>query len=178
MNVFEKLSIPFPPSKIHWRIGRKSKKKDKATALAYVDARDIMDRLDSVLGAARWKDDYTAEPPRKVRKLCNKTNAYYYEEICGRVKCSLSVRDDAGEWITKCDAAGETNVEGEKGGYSDALKRAAVKFGIGRDLYRIKSFYYPIDDFGNFTQTPNLPPEYLDKLTKMKEQLKEEKKNG
>lgn len=178
MNLFKKLSIPFPASKVHWRIGNKSKDKNKASALAYIDARDVMDRLDAVVGAENWKDDYTAESPRKVRKYCKKTNAYYYEEICGRVKCMLSIRSEGGEWITKSDAAGETNVEGEKGGYSDALKRAAVKFGIGRDLYKIKSFYYPIDEWGKFTETPKLPKEYLSKLQKMKDELKEEKNNG
>ncbi len=48
--------------------------------------------------------------------------------------CYLSIRCD-GEWVTKSDGAGDTNIEAEKGGISDALKRAAQKFGIGRYLY-------------------------------------------
>tara|TARA_R110000851_G_scaffold284617_1_gene438177 strand:- start:1290 stop:1529 length:240 start_codon:yes stop_codon:yes gene_type:complete len=40
-----------------------------------------------------------------------------------------------GEWVWKSDGAGETSIEGEKGGFSDAFKRAAVHFGYARELY-------------------------------------------
>ena len=50
------------------------------------------------------------------------------------VKCGLSVLCD-GEWITKYDGADETNIEPTKGGFSDSMKRAAVQWGLGRDLY-------------------------------------------
>ena len=50
---------------------------------------------------------------------------------------SLRVVDSEGnsEWITKWDGADDTHVEATKGGLSDAEKRAAVKWGIGRYLY-------------------------------------------
>jgi hypothetical protein len=73
-----------------------------------------MKRLDDVVGMENWQ--------------C------HYEDLGGRVICRLSIRVD-GEWITKCDGAGDTKIEGEKGGISDALKRAAVLFGVGRYLY-------------------------------------------
>ena len=57
-NLLHELAKPFPPEAIHWRIGSKSKKGDKATALAYVDARDVMDRLDKVTGIDGWQDEY------------------------------------------------------------------------------------------------------------------------
>lgn len=156
---------PFPPESIHWRIGNKSKDKKKATALAYINARDVMDRLDSVLGLSGWKDEYHAEAPRYIQKRDRNNNAWM-EQVCGRVTCKLSLKID-GEWITKSDAAGETNVEGEKGGVSDAFKRAAVKFGIGRDLYRLDTNWYPIDEWGKFTQTPKLPSWYMNKLVSL-----------
>ena len=53
--------------------------------------------------------------------------------------CKLSVRI-SGEWVTKCDGADDTNIEGAKGGISDAFKRAAVKFGIFRYAYHPGSF--------------------------------------
>ena len=82
--------------------------------LAYIDARDVANRLDEVVGIENWQDRY--------------------EEVSGRLMCYLSIRVE-GEWITKADGAGDTNIEGEKGGISDALKRAAQKFGVGRYLY-------------------------------------------
>ena len=50
----------------------------------------------------------------------------------------LELKD--GEWITKSDGADDSNIEGAKGGISDALKRAAVLFGIGRYLYHPNAF--------------------------------------
>jgi len=160
MGLLDKLKKPFSPSEIHWRVGSLSKKKDKATALAYIDARNVMKRLDDVMGIENWKDEYVTEPPRTVRKTKKGWNGnpdeHYNEQICGRVICKLSIRID-GEWITKCDGAGETNVEGEKGGISDAFKRAAVKFGIGRYLYYLDVNWYPVDQWRKFTQQPQLP---------------------
>ena len=37
--------------------------------------------------------------------------------------------------IVKSDGAGDTDIEGEKGAISDALKRSAVLLGIGAYLY-------------------------------------------
>ena len=53
--------------------------------------------------------------------------------------CELSINID-GTWITKSDGADDSNIEGAKGGISDALKRAAVLFGIGRYLYYPNAF--------------------------------------
>jgi len=94
-------------------------------ALAYLDARDVMDRLDEVCGPENWQSLFD-ETPR------------------GRVICRLGIRigDD---WVYKSDGAGDTDVEGEKGGISDALKRAAVSWGIGRYLYRLDSPWVACD---------------------------------
>ena len=111
MNVHDQLNRPF--KRIHFRPGGGGKK------LAYIDARDVQRRLDEVFGWDGWQ-------------------TYYDETQSGRVICRLSVYDsDKGEWITKSDCAGDTAVEGEKGAASDAFKRAAVSFGIGRYLYNM-----------------------------------------
>lgn len=109
------LSEPFPADAIHWRAQSMNRDGTSAMALAYIDARDVMARLDEVCGPANWSDSF-AETPK------------------GRLICTLSLRIND-EWIGKADGAGDTDVEGEKGAISDALKRAAVKWGIGRYLY-------------------------------------------
>lgn len=123
--MIERLSAPFPPEAIHWRAQTFSKNKDRALALAYIDARDVMDRLDSVMGPGGWATTYDETPK-------------------GRVFCRLSLRID-GEWVMKTDGAGATDVEGEKGAISDALKRAAVSWGIGRYLYNIGNVWAPCE---------------------------------
>ena len=73
-----------------------------------------MNRLDEEVGPAYWRDEY-------------------HETALG-VVCTLSIWTD-GEWVGKTDIGTDSDIEGEKGAYSDAFKRAAVKWGIGRELY-------------------------------------------
>lgn len=122
--MIDRLSAPFKPEDIHWRAQHVSAN-GSALALAYLDARDVMDRLDAVCGPANW-------------------STYYDETATGRVLCKLSIRVED-EWITKTDGAGNTAVEGEKGGISDALKRAAVQWGIGRYLYDLGNVWAPCE---------------------------------
>src|SRR6516165_3249926 len=115
----------------------------RALALPYVDARVIQDRLDEVLGVAGWQDEYECLPD-------------------GSVVCKLRLRLGA-EWITKSDVGGpsEQPDEGDrrKAAFSDALKRAAVKFGIGRYLYRLKDLWVDYDPQRRaFARPPMLPP--------------------
>lgn len=116
------LSAEFPREAVHWRVQGKAYErngKHSAMALAYIDARDVMDRLDEVCGPEGWQSEFT-------------------ETATGRVLCRLGIKID-GEWVWKTDGAGGTQVEAEKGGISDALKRAAVSWGVGRYLYRLDS---------------------------------------
>jgi hypothetical protein len=119
MDILEELKAPFAPEVISWRIqGSPYKKGDDwfGLALAYIDARDVMNRLDAAVGSANWSD--------------------HYQDSGKRTYCTLSIRID-GEWVSKTDAAGDSDIEGEKGAVSDSLKRAAVKWGIGRYLYDV-----------------------------------------
>jgi hypothetical protein len=118
------LSAPFPAKCVSWRVGSTNKDKTKGMALAYIDARDVMERLDAVCGPENWQDRYEFHGPRTV--------------------CYLSIRI-GDEWITKADGAGDSDVEAEKGAISDALKRAAVKWGVGRYLYSIDSPWVLLD---------------------------------
>lgn len=125
--MFEQLSAEFPCDAIHWRAQSVTKTGDKAMALAYIDARDVMDRLDEVCGPAGWSDSYVETPK-------------------GRVICSIAIKTEEG-WISKSDGAGDTAVEGDKGGISDAFKRAAVKWGIGRYLYGMPTPWVPCESY-------------------------------
>ncbi len=139
-DIYKELAKPFPASAIHWRVGATTKDKTKGIALAYVDARDVMDRLDAVVGPGHWKTEITETPS-------------------GRVLCTLSINTEAG-FIGKTDGAGSTDVEGDKGGISDAFKRAAVQWGVGRYLYRLPNTWVPIKQAGRsytLVSPPKLP---------------------
>ena len=108
------LKRPFPISSVSFRKGPGGGKE-----LAYITARDVMQRLDDVFGIDGWQDEYAW--------------------IGGRMICKLHCRFGS-EWISKSDGADDTSIEGAKGGISDALKRAAVKYGIFRYAYHPGAF--------------------------------------
>ncbi|RRW77657.1 recombinase [Pantoea dispersa] len=124
-----KLDEPFAPQDIEWRIqqsGKSGSGKLYAMVLAYVTNRAIMARLDDVCGKANWRNEYQPAP-------------------AGGVMCGISIKVD-GEWITKWDAAENTQVEAVKGGMSGAMKRAAVQWGIGRYLYNLEEGFAQTSD--------------------------------
>jgi len=102
------LSAETPRDQIKTRQGPGGKQ------LSYVTARFVMALLDDTVGPENWQSKHTMEGDK--------------------VQCSIGIRVN-GEWVWKSDGAGETDIEGEKGSFSDALKRAAVSWGIARDLY-------------------------------------------
>ena len=132
---FEAIKAPFPAEDIEWRVSRAGSNNGNiyAFVLAYVTNRAIMNRLDKVCGAENWKNEY--------RDLPN-----------NGVSCILYIRVN-GEWIGKEDAAENTKVESVKGGRSDAMKRAAVQWGIGRYLYNLTEMFANISPNGKHFQS-------------------------
>lgn len=124
-SIFERLAAEFPRDAIHWRALTMAQSGNKALAVGYMDARDVQDRLDQVCTPAGWRDSYV-------------------ETGNGRVIATIEILID-GQWIGKSDGAGDTAVEGAKGAMSDAFKRAAVKWGVGRYLYRLPSVWAPCE---------------------------------
>lgn len=112
-DIYDRLIEPFPPEVVKHR-------PQGGRQLAYIDARDVAERLDEVLGFENWWDNY----------------------IPGEhsVQCALTIRLPDGSTVTKIDAGGYAGMQDQgdddKSGYSDAFKRAAVKIGVGRHLYQ------------------------------------------
>jgi hypothetical protein len=125
-DIFARLAEPFPADIVSWRVGSMNKDKTKGMALAYIDARDVMTRLDQVVGPAGWQAAYP--------------------HANGKTICSIGIKHD-GEWIWKSNGAGDTDIEAEKGAISDAFKRAAVLWGIGRYLYDLPSPWVAVNQY-------------------------------
>lgn len=136
MSVWDDLAAPFEEVKLRplevrtidgWKKAKKQNGKYrepvKAKFAAYIDARDVQDRFDAVLGPDCWQDSYTPLPD-------------------GSMICDLAVRVENGEWLHK-QGIGYPNDENDdepfKGAESDALKRAAVKWRCGRYLYSLRT---------------------------------------
>lgn len=121
------LAKPFPVERISWRVGSTTADKSRGLALAYIDARDVMERLDEVCGIGGWQ--------------CS------YPHANGKTVCAIGIKV-GDEWVWKSDGAGDTDVEAEKGALSDAFKRAAVRWGIGRYIYDIPSPWVALKQAG------------------------------
>ena len=137
------LEYPFAASEIEWRVLRATKDKTKGQVAAFVDSRAIQKRLDDVLGRENWQNRLCTVPGKD-----NSATTHI---------CEISIfYTDRGEWITKSDGAGCTDIEPIKGGLSNAFKRAASMWGIGRYLYNLTGIWIPIKD-GKYIPDEQLP---------------------
>ena len=179
--VFSRLSEPFAENEIHWRVG------GGGTILAYIDARQVVERLNYVVGSENWSDAYdpivftNTEVKENtdydaLRKKYEEQGAKLYEVFWmkgnaitgvknkadmtfgyndvkyGGIRCSLTVLD-----VTRQDVGTVSMADQIKGAHSDALKRAAVKFGIGVYLYDLKNLQGGFFEKGVVVEPPELP---------------------
>jgi hypothetical protein len=90
--------------------------------MSFITARQVMDRLDAVIGPGNW-------------------STHYFAHADGAVECTLTIFG-----VAKADVGYKNNPEAKptdkqyeweplKAAYSDAFKRAAVAWGVGRFLY-------------------------------------------
>jgi hypothetical protein len=100
-----------------WRVQSFSKYKPEATCVAYIDARDVMDRLDEVCSYG-WHRNH--------------------EELKGRIYAGVGIILPSSRVMWRWDCGTESSTEAEKGESSDSFKRAAVNVGVGRFLYDLK----------------------------------------
>ncbi len=100
-----------------------------------------MQRFDAAFGATNWTSEF--------------------REIGNGFICRLTV-NVGDQTIYREDGASKTNIEPEKGGISDAMKRAAVQFGLGRCLYDYPKVFIECND-------KYIPDWAQDKLTKLVE---------
>lgn len=90
--------------------------KDKVELFVFKNARVDANILDETVGQFGW--------------------ACQFQEQSGTLFCGIALKDaESGQWIWKWDAGAPSNIEQAKGEASDAFKRSAFKWGIGRALY-------------------------------------------
>lgn len=144
LEFFRALCAPFPARALF-------NKSIRGTVLTYLRAPTIMDRLDDVAGVDGWDVEYT------------ETDRGYI--------CKLGILVPTGEadtrvWLYKSDGGGTegmTKTEGanrvedtdndEKSAYTNAFRRAAYAWGIGRYLWRCGVPAY----LGDEPTIPDLP---------------------
>ena len=112
MTAWDDLARPLPDEEVKHRAG------PGGMTFSYVDARAVAQRLDEVLTPANWEFTCSVIPGSEI------------------VKGRLTIRMD-GETVREDHGYPNSDRDEEpiKAATSDALKRCAVLFGIGRHLY-------------------------------------------
>ncbi|MBZ9713790.1 single-stranded DNA-binding protein [Deinococcus multiflagellatus] len=134
----KRLQAAFPAHMINWKPGVISKDRKRALMLAHIDARAVQDRLDATC-PDDWSFEVEVVPGTRL------------PTVKGRLTVLGVTREDIGE-------AQEGDLGTLKAASSDALKRCAVHFGIGRYLYDLPKTWADWDDAGRKPMTtPELP---------------------
>lgn len=121
-----------------------------STLVAYIDARDVMNVLDDVVGPENWTNDY--------------------RYIGSQMMCRIGIRTSEG-WVYKEDGGTTGQFEKDKSLISDSLKRCSVLWGISRFLYDLQLFkissielngkWLPAHDSQKYGPVTNVPPGIL-----------------
>lgn len=121
----DQLKAPIDKEHLSVRVIQVMKNRKWERLAFYADNRAVMSRLDDAVGVANWKNKFKHGPD-------------------GGVICGISIYI-GGEWVTKWDGAENTDIEKVKGGLSNSMRRAAVQWGIGRDIYSLPSIFLEHD---------------------------------
>lgn len=148
-DVIKKLREPFAVENLRWKVQTNPKDgKDMAVVVVFVDARSVAAHLDDVVGG-EWHTAYR-QPPVTVGNPA--------------LECQLTIcgvtRSDVGTVEPSKIASSDT-----KDLYSDALKRAAVQFGVGAFLYRFPLVMAKCEKFGNAWYLTKTAKQQLKELT-------------
>lgn len=133
-ELFLKLRQPFEDSALKWKVQTNPKEGEGdmfALCVAYIDARDVAARLNEVVGI-NWESNFG-----DIISFTDGKKTEY------GVRCHLTVLGH-----TRTDIGTLPATEPLKGGYSDALKRAAVQFGIAAYVYAFPTVKAEVQKFG------------------------------
>ena len=136
--ILAELVKPFDPAAVEFKPGAVAKNEARALALAYVDSREYMNRLDAA--DPTWSDAYEVLEGSTV--ICRLT-------VAGITRTDLGHKNEADENSLTAAAA-------------QAFKRACTKFGLGRYLYALPQVWAEFDP-----QRKRFAPTALDTLRAM-----------
>ncbi len=132
--VLAELVKPFDPDTVEFKAGATTQAKDRALALAFVDARAYQTRLDAV--DPSWMNAYTREyAGDRVVVTCALTVAGVTRQAIGESLMAAQRHDGS----TAIEENAATSAEAQ------AFKRACAMFGLGRYLYSVPQVWAEYD---------------------------------
>ena len=166
-KILERLSALFPASQVRSFPMQTSNKKNKEGVFVgkpafYIDARAVHQRLNDT---CLWEVIYQDDPRNGEDGL---TSEGKKSILCG-IRILIERPDGLLEWVTRWDGADNSDIEGTKGGLSNATRRAAVTWGVGAYLYDVEAKWQPMKEPlpgkkpAYFVTAPRIPNEFLPK---------------
>ena len=130
-ELLENLKKPVP---VQWRVQTVNKDKTKATCSAFIDAREVSEILDKYC-AFGWESSV--------------------KEVAGFIFYGIGITLDTGQTIWRWDTGSRIEDDKEDNMYenagksaaSDAFKRAAVQFGVGKFTYDLPMVTLPCNQY-------------------------------
>lgn len=157
-TVLTALTEPIPHAHLEHRQDGKAIAKDGgwiARFVTYIEAGYIRQRLDEVV-PLRWELSFSEPRPRAD----DDTTVF-------AIKATLAITLDDGTRLVREDFGEGTS---QKGAATDAFKRAAVRWGIGGELYALPRIYVKVDSDSRYAKPLEDPADTLAKAIRAREQ--------
>jgi hypothetical protein len=145
------LEVPFDASQIEWRVMNTTKNGQPARGqvVPYADQRAYTDRLNALFTPASWTRRYTIHTSANFERGQEKKTVAKVLVSCELTIFGLGSHSATGEEFAD-DPNALTAAEAQ------ALKRAAVCFGLGRYLYYFTGSWVDLDDRNRPKSVPQL----------------------
>ncbi len=151
-DCLKKLTIPFHPDAISWRVTNKSKDGKRGCVIPYGDQRAYTDRLNGVFTPAGWTRVYNVTTLSPVTRMKREKAIQTGKVIvtCVVTIHALGSHSGSGEMWADDDNA-MTRAEAQ------AFKRACSCFGLGRYFYEFAEMWVDLNEYGQPIRFPVLP---------------------
>jgi len=161
--IFLALSEPFHPNLVSFREGRTTRDEKYAKAMAYVDTREYMNRLDEVLGLQNWSVEYRIMEQPILTSSINEQNKVKYNHTGCIIAQLKIVNPENNSYIIREDIGESENIGNSfyPTASAQAFKRACAALGIGRYLYSLPEKFYPINQYKKFENVEDIRKDLL-----------------
>jgi hypothetical protein len=148
--LFARLTEPFDPSEIKWRVTHTTRDGSRGAVIAFADPRAYSDRLNQIFTPSGWTRTYEVNTVSSVTRM-KKDKLIQTGKVlvtCTVTIAGLGTHADSGEeWADEENAMTSAQAQ--------AFKRACICFGLGRYLYNFAEMWVPLNEY---RQPINLPP--------------------
>lgn len=157
------LNEPFHPNLVSFREGKITRDGKFAKAMAYVDAREYMNKLDDIFGVQHWSVEYrVVGEPTLISTVNEQDKTKYHHTGCVIAKLTI-YNSDGSLCITREDLGEAENIGNSffPTASAQAFKRACSGLGIGRYLYGLPEKFYPINQYKKFEDVEHIRKDLL-----------------